>query len=80
VKIAQMALMFGADDLDGTILEEKLLTPQVLSGTVMTRGQLINLIEKAGKVPMERDSFYRPVWATLRGNQINCEKRTTSES
>ena len=67
-KIAQMALMFGADDLDGTIIEEKIThSAGALSGTVMTRGQLINLIEKAGKVPVERDSFYRPVWATLRG-------------
>ncbi|MBI5098080.1 MAG: CofH family radical SAM protein [Nitrospirae bacterium] len=67
-KIAQLALMFGADDLDGTIIEEKIThSAGALSGTVMTRAQLINLIEKAGKVPVERDSFYRPIGATLRG-------------
>ncbi len=61
-KIAQLALMFGADDLDGTIIEEKIThSAGALSGSAMTRAQLINLIEKAGKIPVERDSFYRPV-------------------
>jgi len=61
-KIAQIALMFGADDLDGTIIEEKIThSAGALSGHAMTRAQLINLIEKAGKVPVERDSYYRPV-------------------
>ena len=61
-KIAQLALMFGADDLDGTIIEEKIThSAGGLSGIAMTKNELSNLIEKAGKVPVERDSFYRPV-------------------
>jgi aminodeoxyfutalosine synthase len=61
-KIAQLALMFGADDLDGTIIEEKIThSAGALSGSVLTRAEMVNLIEKAGKVPLERDSFYRPV-------------------
>ena len=61
-KIAQLALMFGADDLDGTIIEEKIThSAGALSGSAMTKSELINLIEKAGKVPVERDSFYNPV-------------------
>ena len=61
-KIAQLALMFGADDLDGTIIEEKItLSAGGLSGVALTKSQLINMIEKAGKVPVERDSFYRPI-------------------
>jgi aminodeoxyfutalosine synthase len=61
-KIAQLALMFGADDLDGTIIEEKITrSAGALSGSALTKSDLINLIEKAGKVPVERDSFYRPV-------------------
>jgi aminodeoxyfutalosine synthase len=61
-KIAQLALMFGADDLDGTIIEEKIThSAGALSANALTRAQLVNLIEKAGKVPVERDSFYRPV-------------------
>lgn len=58
-KIAQIALMFGADDLDGTIVEEKITkSAGALSGSAMTKTELINLIQKAGKVPVERDSFY----------------------
>ena len=61
-KIAQLALMFGADDLDGTIMEEKITrSAGALSGNAMTKSELVNLIEKAGKVPVERDSFYNPV-------------------
>ncbi|MDH4027907.1 MAG: aminofutalosine synthase MqnE [Nitrospirota bacterium] len=61
-KIAQLALMSGADDLDGTVIEEKITrSAGALSGSVMTKGALMNLIEKAGKVPVERDSFYEPV-------------------
>ena len=66
-KIAQLALMFGADDLDGTIIEEKITrSAGALSGKAMTKSELINLIEKAGKVPVERDSFYNPVKLTFR--------------
>ena len=62
-KIAQLALMFGADDLDGTIVEEKITrSAGSLSGQVMTRSQLVNLIKEAGKIPVERDSFYNPVY------------------
>lgn len=61
-KIAQLALMFGADDLDGTIIEEKITHfAGALSGPALTRSELVHLIKKAGKVPVERDSFYRPI-------------------
>ncbi len=59
-KLAQTALSFGADDLDGTIMGEQIShtagasTPQAL-----TRDGLRNLIESAGYVPVERDAFYR---------------------
>ena len=60
--IAQLALRFGADDIDGTVVEEKIYhdagasTPQG-----MRRQDLIHLIEAAGRVPFERDTLYRPV-------------------
>ncbi|HEV2298205.1 MAG TPA: aminofutalosine synthase MqnE [Candidatus Acidoferrales bacterium] len=61
-KIAQVALRFGADDIDGTVLEEKIYhdagatTPQH-----MTRADLERLIRAAGRVPVERDTRYNPV-------------------
>ncbi|MEE8329197.1 MAG: CofH family radical SAM protein, partial [Thermodesulfovibrionia bacterium] len=61
-KIAQLALLFGADDLDGTIIEEKIThSAGALSEKAMSKAELINLIKKAGKVPVERDSFYNPI-------------------
>lgn len=61
-KLSQVALLFGADDIDGTIIEEKIThSAGALSGNAMTAEQLKNLIKKAGKVPVERDSFYKPI-------------------
>ncbi len=61
-KIAQLALIFGADDLDGTVIEEKIThSAGALSEKAMSKAELINLIKTAGKVPVERDSFYKPV-------------------
>lgn len=59
-KISQLALRFGADDIDGTIIEEKIThSAGGLTGGQMTVDQLVNLIRKAGRVPVERDSFYK---------------------
>ena len=64
-KIAQIALRFGADDLDGTVIEEKIYhdagatTPQG-----MRREELVRLIRAAGREPVERDTLYRPVTRT----------------
>jgi len=64
-KIAQIALRFGADDLDGTVIEEKIYhdagatTPQGLR-----RQELIRLIKEAGREPVERDTLYRAVTRT----------------
>ena len=61
-KIAQIALRFGADDLDGTVIEEKIYhdagatTPQGLR-----RQELERLIREAGREPCERDTLYRSV-------------------
>ena len=64
-KIAQIAQRFGADDLDGTVIEEKIYhdagatTPQGLR-----RQELIRLIKEAGREPVERDTLYRAVTRT----------------
>ena len=61
-KISQLSLLFGADDLSGTVIEEKIThSAGALSSESMTPEQLINLVKKAGKVPVERDSFYREI-------------------
>ena len=61
-QIAQICLRFGADDIDGTVIEEKIYhdagatTPQG-----MRRSDLIRLIREAGREPVERDTLYRKV-------------------
>ena len=61
-KIAQVSLAFGVDDLDGTVVEEKIghdagaRSPQAL-----TKESIIRLIRNAGKTPFERDTLYHPI-------------------
>jgi aminodeoxyfutalosine synthase len=62
VKTAQTALWFGADDVDGTVQEEKIYhmagaeTPQAL-----TPDEIVRLIVNAGRVPVERDTLYNVI-------------------
>ncbi len=61
-KLAQVALSFGADDLDGTIIEEKIShMAGATSARGLSRGQMRRLITAAGFTPVERDAFYNPV-------------------
>lgn len=60
--IAQLALGFGADDLDGTIGEEKIIhAAGAKTRTGITRSELQSIIRETGYVPVERDTFYREV-------------------
>jgi aminodeoxyfutalosine synthase len=61
-KLAQVALRFGADDLDGTIVEEKIYH-MAGAGTAqqLTRPELERIVRLAGFVPVERDTLYNPL-------------------
>src|SRR5438105_15142693 len=62
IKTAQVSLSFGADDLDGTVVHEKIYheagsdSPEEMSVADIRR-----LIEEAGRVPVERDTLYNEV-------------------
>ena len=62
VEVAQMALWYGADDLDGTVQEEKIYhmagsrTPEIL-----TTARIRQLIRVAGRLPVERDTLYNVI-------------------
>src|SRR4029078_5309408 len=62
IPTAQLALSYGADDIDGTVVHEKIYhdagseSPQE-----MTVAQLRRLIEEAGRTPAERDTLYNEV-------------------
>ena len=61
-KISQVGLHFGVDDVDGTVIQEKIAHA---AGTQTAQGltvrQLVHLIRQAGKTPVERDAFYNVV-------------------
>ncbi|MCG3149700.1 MAG: Aminodeoxyfutalosine synthase [Verrucomicrobiae bacterium] len=62
MKLAQVSLSYGVDDLDGTIIEEKIYhmagaqTPQQ-----MAQAEMVRAIREAGREPVQRDSLYNPV-------------------
>jgi aminodeoxyfutalosine synthase len=61
-KIAQVGLHFGVNDLDGTVVRERITHA---AGATSAEGHdeafIRALIERAGREPVERDTFYRPV-------------------
>ncbi|MBX7102921.1 MAG: aminofutalosine synthase MqnE [Gemmataceae bacterium] len=77
VKTAQLALSFGADDIDGTVVHEKIYhdagsdSPQQLAVEDLKR-----LIAEAGRDPVERDTLYREVWRD--GLTWEVERTTTA--
>jgi aminodeoxyfutalosine synthase len=64
-RIAQIALRFGANDLDGTVVEEKIYHDAGAKTSEYTsRTELERLIRAAGRTPVERDTLYRRVVRT----------------
>jgi aminodeoxyfutalosine synthase len=60
--MAQIALRFGANDLDGTVIEEKIYHDAGATTEQFTpRAELERLIRAAGRTPVERDTLYNPV-------------------
>jgi aminodeoxyfutalosine synthase len=67
VKMAQIALHFGADDLDGTVMEERIgHMAGAQSAEALTPDELQGLIRAAGREAVERDTFFKPVAETGR--------------
>ncbi len=61
-KTAQVSLAFGVDDLDGTVVEERIT--KAAGGTTdgsMTKDDIVHLIKQAGRIPVERDTIYNVV-------------------
>ncbi len=64
-QISQMSLFFGADDVDGTVIEEKITNAAgAQSGKALTETRLVELIREAGFEPFRRDTLYNPVAST----------------
>ena len=72
MKLAQVALSYGADDLHGTIVEEHIFhmagatTPQLQS-----EAEMIKAIREAGRTPVQRNTFYEPIRVIENGVALN---------
>ena len=61
-RVAQIALSYGADDMDGTVTTEEIVHAAGADTTQsLSRNDLVTLIREAGRDPVERDTLYRPV-------------------
>ncbi len=61
-KVAQISLGFGADDLDGTVRDERVFHMAGASTeNALTKRQLVKLIKDAGRIPIERDALYNAI-------------------
>ncbi|GAB4276842.1 MAG: aminofutalosine synthase MqnE [Coriobacteriia bacterium] len=83
LKVAQLSTAFGVDDIDGTVVEEKIThmagatTPEALS-----KDELIAMIRETGHVPVERDTLYRVVrvyddgFVVAEGDELSDDSRS----
>ncbi len=62
LKLAQLALYFGANDMDGTVVEEVIsLLSGAGHGQALSRAELVRVIQDTGRTPVERDGMYQTV-------------------
>jgi aminodeoxyfutalosine synthase len=77
LKLAQVALSYGADDVHGTIMEEHIF--RMAGGgqpQLQTEAELIKAIREAGRTPVQRDTYYRPLnRSTESAEYIDCALR-----
>ena len=62
MKLAQVALSYGADDIHGTIIEEHIFhMAGATSPQLQTEADMIKAIREVGRTPVQRNSFYEPI-------------------
>ena len=70
LKLAQVALSYGADDLHGTIIEEHIFhMAGAISPQLQTEAEMIKAIREAGRTPVQRNTFYEPIKILADGHQ-----------
>jgi len=61
-RVAQTALHYGANDLDGTVVEEKIANMAgSRAGMAMAKSKILRVIRDAGRIPVERSTVYEPI-------------------
>ncbi|HUR46735.1 MAG TPA: CofH family radical SAM protein, partial [Candidatus Saccharimonadales bacterium] len=62
MRLAQVALSYGADDIHGTIVEERIFhMAGASSPQLQTEAEMIKAIREVGRVPVQRNTFYEPI-------------------
>src|SRR5688500_5755991 len=75
LKLAQVALNYGADDLHGTIIEEHIFhMAGAKSPQLQTEAEMVKAIRETGRTPVQRNTFYEPIKVLADGREL-----TTSE-
>ena len=70
LKLAQVALNYGADDLHGTIIEEHIFhMAGAKSPQLQTEAEMVKAIRETGRTPIQRNTFYEPIKVLADGHQ-----------
>jgi aminodeoxyfutalosine synthase len=80
LKLAQVALSYGADDLHGTIIEEHIFhMAGAQSPQLQTEAEMLKAIREAGRVPIQRNTFYEPmkVWEEVKAAEASLNGERT---
>jgi aminodeoxyfutalosine synthase len=71
LKLAQVALSYGADDLHGTIVEEHIFhMAGAASPQLQTEADMLKAIREAGRTPVQRNTFYEPIKVLADGQPL----------
>jgi aminodeoxyfutalosine synthase len=80
LKLAQVALSYGADDIHGTIIEEHIFhMAGATSPQLQTEADMIKAIREAGRTPVQRNTFYEPIKVLADGHQADGSANENSE-
>jgi aminodeoxyfutalosine synthase len=81
MKLAQVALSYGADDLHGTIIEEHIFhMAGATSPQLQTEADMIKAIREAGRTPVQRNTFYQPIKVLPDATTANEAEPTSGKS
>ncbi|MBI3415530.1 MAG: CofH family radical SAM protein [Verrucomicrobia bacterium] len=79
LKLAQVALSYGADDLHGTIIEEHIFhMAGATSPQLQTEAEMVKAIREAGRTPVQRNTFYEPIKVLAETSQLANETEPPS--
>jgi aminodeoxyfutalosine synthase len=80
LKLAQVALSYGANDIHGTIIEEHIFhMAGATSPQLQTEAEMIKAIREAGRTPVQRNTFYEPIKVLADGHQADGNANENSE-